>query len=122
MFPMVTCSAFSLELHLKCLILIEGGRYGKLHDLKELFLKVAPKSQKIIRNCYETRKPQIDARFATVKDAPIPKTDFDFVLDASAKAFEKFSLCVRRHHPKWAGLACQSDTRLRKGTNYRIAT
>jgi HEPN domain len=90
MFPMVICSAFSLELYLKSLILIEGGTYGKLHDLEKLFSRVKPKSQKIIRASYETHKMKMDAMFATFKDIPAPKTDFDSVLHASAKAFENF--------------------------------
>jgi hypothetical protein len=32
MFPWVMCSSFSLELYLKCLILIESGTTEKGHD------------------------------------------------------------------------------------------
>lgn len=90
MFPMVICSSFSLELHLKCLILIEGGTSAKLHDLERLFSKLTPGSQKKIRTSYEPRKRKMDAMFAAVKGVPAPKSDFDFVLHASAKAFENF--------------------------------
>jgi hypothetical protein len=90
MFPMVTCSAFSLELHLKCLVLIENGTLERGHDLEELFSKVTSESRKMILANYETKRPAMDARFAAVQGAPQPPTDFDSVLHASAKAFEKF--------------------------------
>ena len=87
LFPMVVCSAFSLELYLKCLILIEGGKSGSLHDLEKLFSKITPESRKIVRASYEARRPKVNAGLATI---PVPKTDFDFVLHWSAKAFEHF--------------------------------
>lgn len=90
MFPMVMCSAFSFELHLKCLTLIENGTSEKGHDLEKLFSKIPPASQKIIRANYETKRPAMDAMFASVQGIPAPPTDFDFVLNTSAKAFEKF--------------------------------
>ena len=90
MFPMVTCSAFSLELHLKCLIVFEGKTPKKEHDLEKLFSLLTAESQKAIRGCYETRRARTEAMYAAVPDVPHPKTDFDFVLHASAKSFEKF--------------------------------
>lgn len=76
MFPWVVCSSFSLELYLKCLILVEGGS-SKGHDLEQLFSKIAPESQKRIRASYETHKTKTDAMFASFKGLPTPKTDFD---------------------------------------------
>jgi hypothetical protein len=90
MFPMVICSSFSLELHLKCLILVEGGTSRKLHDLEQLFSKISLKSQTIIRASYETRRAKTDVMLAAVKGVPAPKTDFDFVLHAGARVFEHF--------------------------------
>jgi hypothetical protein len=90
MFPMVMCSAFSLELHLKCLILIERSASARGHDLEQLFSKITMASQTMIRRCYEKQRAKAAARFAAVKGVPQPKTDFDFVLHVSAKAFEKF--------------------------------
>ena len=87
LFPMVICSAYSLELYLKCLILIEGGKSGSLHDLEKLFSKITPESQEIVRASYEARRPKVNAGLAAI---PVPKTDFDFVLHWSAKAFEHF--------------------------------
>jgi len=89
MFPMVICAAFSLELYMKCLILIEGGA-SKGHDLKDLFSKTTSASQKKVRESYEPYKAKADAMYAAFKGVPVPKTDFDFVLGASAKAFEHF--------------------------------
>lgn len=123
--PLIICSSFSLELHLKCLILIEGGTPGKLHDLERLFSKLTPNSQKIIRACYEPARLKRDAMFAGVYAAAkiAPRTDFDSVLHAGAKAFENLRYhfegvakdqgwmagpirdCVRQRiielHPEW---------------------
>jgi len=90
MLPMVVCAAFSLELLLKCLILIEGHDFGKDHSLESLFSKTTPESQKTIRASYEVHRAKREAMYAALKNVPAPKTDFDFVLHASAKAFEHF--------------------------------
>jgi HEPN domain-containing protein len=90
MFPMVICASFSLELYLKCLIQIESGTSEKGHDLEKLFFKLSPESQKMIRTSYEPHKAREDAMFAAIVGVPVPRTDFDFVLHASAKAFEHF--------------------------------
>jgi hypothetical protein len=89
MFPMVICAAFSLELYLKCLILVEGGA-SKGHDLGDLFSKTSTESQQKIRASYAPYKAKADTMYASVKGVPVPRTDFDFVLCASAKAFEHF--------------------------------
>ncbi|MGA2483347.1 MAG: hypothetical protein ABSF92_09530 [Candidatus Acidiferrales bacterium] len=90
MFPWVMCSAFSLELYLKCLILVERGTLEKGHDLADLFSKTTPESQKAIRASYESHKAKMEAMYAAVKGIPAPKTDFDYVLHISADAFVKF--------------------------------
>jgi hypothetical protein len=88
--PLVTSSAFSLELHLKCLILVEDSTFGKDHDLERLFSKITPESQTRIRACYEPHKLRTEIMFAPFKDVPAPTSDFDSVLHAGAKAFEHF--------------------------------
>ena len=103
MFPMVMCASFSLELYLKCLILIEGNTYGKLHDLNKLFLKTKVDSQKKIRANYEPLKARKDAMFSAMKGVPTPRTDFDFVLSASAKAFENFRYAFEGNVPDQTG-------------------
>jgi hypothetical protein len=90
MIPMVTCSAFSLELHLKCLILLDGGAPKREHDLEKLLSLLTPESQRTIRACYDVQQPKVQAMYAAVPGVPHPSTDFDFVLRASAKSFEKF--------------------------------
>ena len=37
--PLAVCSAFSFELYLKCLLLIEGSDPGVKHNLDEMFYK-----------------------------------------------------------------------------------
>jgi hypothetical protein len=94
MFPWVMCSSFSLELYLKCLILIEGGA-ATGHNLETLFRKrISGDSQDAIRANYEKKRAQQDAIFAAAVAAghmpPPPKSNFDFVLHASAEAFTRF--------------------------------
>jgi hypothetical protein len=89
MFPIVICLAFSLELYFKCLILLEGGA-ALGHDLEDLFSKTSPESQKQIRASYAPYKAKADGMYAAVKGVPIPPTDFDAALRASARAFEHF--------------------------------
>jgi hypothetical protein len=90
MLPTGVNGAFSLELHLKSLILLEGSTYGRIHDLDKLFFALTPESQKAIRASYEPKRLQTEAGYATLKNIPVPKADFDSVLQASAKAFEHF--------------------------------
>jgi len=94
MFPWVMCASFSLELCLKCLILIEGGASAG-HNLETLFRKkLSRESQEAIQANYEKKRAQQDAIFAAAvavgQIPPPPKSDFDFVLHASAEAFTKF--------------------------------
>jgi len=125
MFPMVMCASFSLELYLKSLVLLESGEAERGHNLETLFSKVSPESQRAIRENYEKKRTEQNAMFAASKVPPLPKTDFDFILHASAEAFENFRYayegivkdqtgwlagpigeCVRERimalHPEWA--------------------
>jgi hypothetical protein len=88
--PWVVCAAFSLELYLKCLLLIEGGSTEKKHDLEKLFANISCTSREAIRKNYENKRVVRDAMFAGAHVPPPPPSDFDFVLHASALAFEKF--------------------------------
>lgn len=90
MFPMVMCASFSLELYLKSLVLLESGTAERGHNLETLFFKVSPASQDAIRKNYEKKRLVQDAMFAASNVPPLPKADFDFVLHASAEAFESF--------------------------------
>jgi hypothetical protein len=90
MFPMVVNGAFSMELHLKCLLAVENN-VTKGHDLKALFSALSKDSQDWIRGTYEKKyRPQEEARYRSVPGVPHPSTDFDEVLAASSRAFEKF--------------------------------
>jgi hypothetical protein len=125
MFPMVMCASFSLELYLKSLVLLESGTAERGHNLETLFSKISPASQGAIRKNYEKKRSVQDAMLAASNVPPLPKADFDFVLHASAEAFENFRYayegivkdqtgwlagpigeCVRERiielHPDWA--------------------
>lgn len=90
MFPWVMCASFSSELYLKCLVLVEGGNYGKDHDLKMLFERLTRDSQENIRKRYEPKRAAEDARYAAANLPARPRTDFDYILEVSSKAFVKF--------------------------------
>jgi hypothetical protein len=89
MLPWVMCASFSSELYLKCLVLIEGNNYGKDHDLKDLFGRLTQDSQNEIRNCYEPKRAAQEAVYRA-SGVPIPRSDFDYVLEVSSKSFVKF--------------------------------
>lgn len=92
-FPGIVCSAFSLELYLKCLILLEGNKYTGTHKLDKLFQKLSQDSQTAIRNgC--TPLLQMQNIWNGVprppSSPPLPVLDFDYALQASRNAFDVF--------------------------------
>ena len=123
MFPMVTCSAFSLELYLKCLILIEGNESEKSHDLERLFSSLAGESQIAIRTNYQKCAIHETAKlFAARGMPPHPSTDFDFVLHASASAFENFRYAyegIRKNPAGWMADPIRDCVRERILESYR---
>jgi len=45
------------------------------------------------------QRPKTEAMYAAIPDVPHPKTDFDFVLRASAKSFERFAASPQSRLP-----------------------
>lgn len=100
LWPTITCSAFSLELYLKSLILLETGTPAEGHDLRVLFDKLKPKTQDAIKTGAAAGIARIPARFAQVARAvptmaaqigdPSRFGDFDTVLNDSSQAFKAF--------------------------------
>ena len=119
--PWGVMSAFSVELYLKSLILIEKGDPGKIHDLWELFQKLHSDTRSDLSDAYDTKIRNCDiGHFRISKGHYI---DLENDLKMSAKAFAemryfsqgktsetKFSvgllgLVIRNHvhalHPEW---------------------
>ena len=65
--PMATCSAFALELYLKCLIAMETGKKPPgIHELDKLFRKLHLDTQAKIRRHFDTTG---DSTIAFIKGA-----------------------------------------------------
>jgi hypothetical protein len=85
------CSAFALELYLKCLLAIDGNPIPPEHDLENLFNKLSHDHKERIKQLSE---PLMDDVKLWLKEGfqkankPAPIVDFNFVLRASKNAFE----------------------------------
>src|SRR5262249_46370125 len=131
--PPIVCAAFALELYLKCLIAMEPGkknRAPKCHNLHTLFHLLDAETQSQIRarfKPYESEQEELASRaYAAQGMARSLGTIFDFILNASQDAFEKYRYihekgleanqgwgadrimqAARRvildRHPEWAG-------------------
>jgi HEPN domain-containing protein len=89
--PPVMCSAFALELYLKCLILLETGKWIRTHDLKKLFMKLTTDSQIFLRDQTTKKLDEINTRFTELEKSgeprPVHHLTFDYALDKSKDAF-----------------------------------
>jgi HEPN domain-containing protein len=90
--PAVTCAAFAMELFLKCLLAMETEKSHETHDLKHLFNRLSKSSQAKIRVYYGPYLPDVKEHverqyLLAGQPQPPPLVDFDFVLDASRRAF-----------------------------------
>jgi len=95
LFPSVVCQAFSLELYLKCMIVIEGSPYPATHDLEKLYeLITAENRSEIEKICLPHLPLQQKMSDAFHKQAnkpgPAPIVTFQGMLHASHRAFEAF--------------------------------
>ena len=95
--PTTVNSAFSLELYLKCLRIIEGNPAGNTHDLECIFDKLLPESKKAIRKYFReelNRKPiVIQLRAAGYSNR---KLQFRFILRNAKDAFEQWRYYFER--------------------------
>jgi hypothetical protein len=87
--PAVVCSAFALELFLKCLLILEH-RKPRGHDLRELFDSLSEDTRARIRNRFAPRLPEAQRmikEIAVAQGIAPPIVDFDGILDISKAAF-----------------------------------
>ena len=90
--PAVTCAAFAMELFLKCLLAMETGKVPEIHDLRHLFNRLGKLSQDKIRAYFAPYLPDVKEHVERQyllggQPPPPPLVDFDFVLNASRRAF-----------------------------------
>ncbi len=65
--PLVTISAFAIELFLKCLLLIEGGKLTKVHDLDYLFGLLPEHVRKEIEALWDARPQPDEVQWAFIE-------------------------------------------------------
>jgi len=90
--PLGVCMAFALELYFKSLIRIADKLYNREHDLVSLFEMLEKKDQDEIKAYFQansTEAVKYAERFYRETNRPVPRVDFDFVLNVSRKAFVK---------------------------------
>jgi HEPN domain-containing protein len=88
--PSIVTSAFALELYLKCLLTIEGAKFGNIHDLWDLFGKLSQARKRKIRAYFAKNSTNLKKYVVgTYKQAGMkaPIITFAFALKASRKAF-----------------------------------
>jgi hypothetical protein len=105
--PRIVNLVFSLELYLKCLILLETNKSERGHNLKVLFSLVSTTAQQNIKNTYQDfldKNPHIEreakefaallqkhaAQFAIPSSFTYTGVDFDTIIDESKDAFQQF--------------------------------
>jgi hypothetical protein len=94
-FPSLVCEAFSLELYLKCVIVIEESEYPATHDLEKLYALITAENRtEIEKICSPHMAQQQSMQNAyhqhTKQPGAAPTVTFQSMLHASHKAFETF--------------------------------
>lgn len=91
--PIMACSAFALELYLKCLIRMERKPFSREHDLAKLFAALGKRNRAKIKRVWransETVRKYVEEQYKSEGETP-PKVTFDFALNASRGAFQAF--------------------------------
>jgi HEPN domain-containing protein len=87
--PAIVLSAFSSELFMKCIVLLEGGKLERTHNLYSLFGKLTKSTQDRIVALWDaeiaTDKDQLD-QLQAVAGVPVPR-DLPGVLKECGDAF-----------------------------------
>ena len=86
---MGTLEAFTLELHVKCLLLLEEGLHKRGHDLWTLFKFLSPKTRTELIQAFEEYVAKWPAFIAESKRKNLP-TDLESLLIRGRHAFEEF--------------------------------
>src|SRR5882724_7150276 len=75
--PIGTLGALTLELYLKCLLVLQNGEVERGHDLRMLFDKLTPATQQRLRDLTSPHLPAVEKYFAdAISDgSPAPKVD-----------------------------------------------
>jgi hypothetical protein len=101
-------AALSLEIFLKCLVVLEGNTYKGIHDLHCLFSAIADDTKDKLRLYYNEYIPARQAMVNSVHAAAgfpgvPPLVSMDFDLQCSKNAFEKIRYSYERRLDDWEG-------------------
>jgi hypothetical protein len=89
--PIITNTAFSIELYLKCIYMIEKGQPApNIHHLDKLYRKLSKESRDMIEAIYDMLVPQSQTLMVLKQKVPEMKTDLDSVLKEMSSAFIKW--------------------------------
>lgn len=88
--PIITNTAFSIELYLKCLYLIEKGKPAKGHFLDKLYRDLTKETREIIEVTYDMLVPQSQTIALLKQKVPNMKTDLESVLKEMSNSFVKW--------------------------------
>ncbi|GGI11526.1 hypothetical protein [Gottfriedia solisilvae] len=88
--PIIVNTAFSIELYLKCIYMIENGQPIQGHFLDKLYRKLSKESREMIEAIYDMLVPQSPTVMILKQKIPDMKTDLDTVLKDMSSAFIKW--------------------------------
>jgi hypothetical protein len=88
--PATVCRAFSAELYLKCLALLENGTITQTHNLKLLFSRLSPESRATIAARFEELMSASPAAQAMKSQLPDVSFAVDDVLDIVSEVFKQW--------------------------------
>jgi hypothetical protein len=90
--PACALAAFSLELYFKSLIVLDNRVPPENHDLQRLFSLLSKDHQQNIRHFFKQENAKLELQFRAAEKLvgrPIPRPNFDQILDLSKSAFVK---------------------------------
>ena len=108
--PAMVLSAFASELYLKCLLCIETGTVPPTHNLKNLFKRLQPNTQRRLEELWDTdiRRPERQRSIEHMCQLPRGnelRLDLLYALDMGANAFTE----LRYYYEKQSSYFLLSD-------------
>ncbi len=88
--PGIVCSAFSVELFMKCLVMVERGGAPRTHRLITLFSRLAPDSRVAIAHRFDELIAASPTAQAMKGQFPDVSLTIDDVLDTVDRVFEQW--------------------------------
>jgi hypothetical protein len=88
--PIITNTAFTIELYLKCIYMIEKGRPTQGHYLDKLYGQLSKESRDMIEAIYDMLVSQSPTVMILKQKVPDMRTDLNSVLKEMSRAFIKW--------------------------------